>query len=159
MLKIIGAMAVILSAMLLGMKKYNDIFERRRSLQEIFDGSIQVKNALRCICAPLHESFLCGGDFFRTASGKIKEGMLPEEAIKDTAYAIRVLKKEDLNIIERFAAGLSAQDLEGQIANIELFTKLLETEIKDATDELNSRGKLYVKGSVLTAAAVVLLLI
>ena len=85
--------------------------------------------------------------------------MLPEEAIKDTAHGVKVLKKEDLNIIERFASGLSAQDLKGQIANMELFTKLLETEIKNATDELNNRGKLYVKGSMLTAAAVVLLLI
>lgn len=159
MFKIIGAVVVILSAGLFGMKKYNEIFERKRVLQEIYDGCMQVANSLRCMCLPLHESFLCGGSFFESAAGKIGGGVLPCEAVKDTARSLHLLTEEDLRIVERFAEGLIAEDCRGQLANIELFSQSLKAEIKNAGDELASRGKLYLKGSILTAAAVVLLLI
>lgn len=159
MFKIMGSIVVLLSATLFGMKKYNDFFERRKILQSIRDGSVQVENTLRCMCAPLHESFRCGGEFFKAAADKISCGMLPGEAVREAARALHSLNSEDLRIIERFANGLCAQDCKGQIANIGLFIKSLDTEITHATNELNTRGKLYVKGSILTAAAVVLLLI
>lgn len=159
MFKIIGAVVVLLSATLFGMKRYNEIFERKKALQEIYDGSTQIKNSLRCMCLPLHESFLCGGVFFKAAAQKIDKGMLPSEAVKDTALSLHILTKEDLRIVTRFADGLSAQDCKGQLANIELFAEALKTQINSAVAELDTRGKLYVKGSILTAAAVVLLLI
>lgn len=159
MFKLIGAVVVILSAGLFGMKKYNEIFERKKVLQEVYDGCMQVGNSLRCMCLPLHESFLCGGSFFESAAKKIGDGMLPCEAVKDTAHSLHVLSGEDLRIIERFAEGLIAHDCTGQLSNIELFSQSLKGEIKNAGDELASRGTLYVKGSILTAAAVVLLLI
>ncbi len=159
MFKIIGATVVLLSATLFGMKKYNEIFERKRTLQEIYDGCTQVKNSLRCMCLPLHESFLCGGSFFESAAEKIANGVLPCDAVKDTAFSLHVLSGEDLRIATRFAEGLVAQDCAGQLANIERFAEALKEEIKNASLELNSRGKLYVKGSILTAAAAVLLLI
>lgn len=159
MFKIIGSVAVLLSATLFGMKKYSDFFERRKVLQNIHDGSVQVENALRCMCLPLHESFLSGGDFFKTAASKISGGMLPEEAVKETAHSLHVLTQEDLSIISRFAKGLCAQDCQGQLSNLGLFISSLESSIKSAGEELETRGKLYVKGSILTAAAIVLLLI
>ena len=159
MFKLIGAAVVILSAGLFGMKKYNELFERKRILQEIYDGCVQVGNSLRCMCLPLHEGFLCGGRFFESAAEKIGGGMLPCEAVKDTARSFHVLKAEDLRIIERFAEGLIAHDCAGQLSNTEFFTQSLKGEIENAIRELNSRGKLYVKGSILTATAVVLLLI
>lgn len=159
MFKIIGSMVVLLSATLLGMKKYNDFFERRKILESIRDGSMQVENSLRCMCLPLHESFIGGGEFFKSAAKKISAGMLPEEAVRETAHNIHTLNSEDLQLIERFALGLCAQDCKGQLANIRLFINELDGKIAHATNELNTRGKLYVKGSILTAAAIVLLLV
>lgn len=159
MFKIIGSVVVLLSATLLGMKKYNDFFERRKVLQGIRDGSVQVENALRCMCLPLDESFICGGQFFKSAAEKISEGMLPGAAVMETSRNICALSLDDLEIIERFATGLCAQDCKGQLANIKLFINELDSKIAHATNELNTRGKLYVKGSILTAAAIVLLLV
>lgn len=159
MFKIMGSIIILLSATLFGMKKYNAIAERKKILQSIHDGSVQIENSLRCMCMPLYESFLGGGDFFKSAADKICSGALPEEAVKDTAYNIHVLNSEDLRIIQRFARGLCAQDCQGQLSNLGLFIKELEGEISHATDELNTRGKLYIKGSILTAAAIVLLLV
>ena len=159
MFKIIGSVIVLLSATLFGMKKYSDFFERKKTLLSLRDGSIQIENSLRCTCAPLHESFLCGGDFFISAAEKISGDSLPAEAVKETAQSLHIFKEEDIRIIERFAEGLCAGDCKGQLANINLFIKGLEGQISNASSELDTRGKLYVKGSILAAAAVVLLLI
>ena len=144
---------------MMGMRKYGNFYERKRLLQSIYDGSIKIKENIRCICAPLHESFLCGGEFFCTASRKIGEGFLPEEAVCESAREFPSLTAEDRRIISRYAKGLNAEDCKGQLSNLELFTKDMEKALASATTELNTRGKLYVKGSILTAAAVVLLLI
>lgn len=144
---------------MIGMRKYNNFYERRRILQSIYDGSIKIKETIRCTCAPLHESFLWGGDFFELASKKIGEGLLPEEAVNESAWEFCSLTAEDRSIIFRFAHGLSAADCKGQLSNLELFTTELEKALQVATNDLNTRGKLCVKGSILTAAAVVLLLI
>lgn len=159
MFKIIGSVIVLLSATLFGMKKYNDFFERKKTLLSLRDGAVQIENTLRCTCAPLHESFMSGGSFFKQAAEKISAGELPEQAVKNAAQKLHILKEEDLRITERFAKGLCAQDCKGQLANISLFIKNLDGQIKNASAELDTRGKLYVKGSILAAAAVVLLFI
>lgn len=84
---------------------------------------------------------------------------MPEEAVNESTREFPSLTAEDKRIISRFAHGLAAADCKGQLSNFELFTNDMEKALAGATAELNTRGKLYVKGSILTAAAVVLLLI
>ena len=159
MLKITGSAVVMLSATLFGMRKYNAYFERKKTLQEILDGCRLIESRLVCMHAPLHESFMESGDFFESARQKILSGLLPEEAVKDTAHELHFLKKEDLGIIERFASGLCASSCDGQLSNLGVFKSELEKMLEDAAGELNLKGKLCVKGSILVAAAIVLLLI
>ena len=159
MFKIIGAASVIIAAMLYGIKKYNAFFERKWILESIRDGSIRVENVIRCMCAPLDEGFMHGGEFFISAAEKIRQGMLPSEAVRDAAAELHILKSEDLRITEGFAEGLCARDREGQLSNLRLFITALDSNIKNAASELETRGKLCVKGSILVAAAIVMLLI
>lgn len=142
-----------------GMKKYNDFSERKRLLSDIFDGAVKIKNLLRCACPPMHESFLSGGEFFEAAAAKIREGTLPDQAVEDTMMHFPVLKDDDRVCILRFAHGLDATDREGQLSNLEIFINDTQNALAKAETELNTKGKLYVKGSMLTAAAVVLFLI
>lgn len=159
MFKAMGCAVVFLSLTLLGMGKYNTFFERKRVLESIRDGSVRIENIIRTVCAPLHESFISGGEFYESAAKKIVSGFLPCDAVIDTASSYRCLKNDDLYIIQNFAKGLSADDCEGQLSNIRLFIKSLEISLENAKDELEKRGKLYIKGSILAASAVVLLLI
>lgn len=159
MFKLIGAAAVILSSGLIGIKKYNEFYERKHILQSIRDGAQKIKNNLSCMCMPLYECFLSGGEFFEKAALDIKRGELPSEAVRNTVFLTHCLKKEDKDIILRFADGLSACDCNGQLANIELFLREIEGSIEEALGELKTKGALFVKGSLLAAAAVVLILI
>ena len=158
MFKIIGSVIVLLGATMLGMKKYSDFAERKRVLENLYDGGIKIRDVLRCSCPPLHESFMSGGEFFEKAAQKIKDGSLPCDAVEESIGKYSALKPDDRKIIRRFARGLGAEDCEGQISNLELFINGIKTALSDASAELKAKGGLYVKGSILTAAAVVLLL-
>lgn len=159
MFKLIGAAAVILASGMLGIAKYNEFYERKRVLQAIRDGSQKIRSSLSCMCLPLYECFLSGGVFFEKAALYMREGNLPSEAVRNSALEQACLKKEDREIIFRFADGLSAQDCNGQLANIELFLKEIERCMENAAKELSTKGTLFVKGSILAAIAVVLVLI
>ena len=50
---------------------------------------------------------------------------------------------EDINIIKGLGNLLGKTDLEGQLMQIELTTKLLEEKIKEATNLQNKNTKLY----------------
>ena len=158
MFKLIGAVIVLLSSTLFGMSKYSRIFERQRCLYEIRDGSMRMENIIRCMNSPLHEAFLSGGSFFEDSAEKIKGGILPSEAVWETAQKMP-LTKHDLSIIRRFSEGLCAEDSKGQIENMKLFIKELDGAIASSVRELETRGKLYVKGSILVGAAFVLMII
>ena len=159
MFKLIGSIIIMLSSVLFGMKKYNEYHERKHFLCVIFDGAVSVQNNLRCMCLPLYECFLQGGEFFEKVALLIKDGLLPQDAVTTLSRSFHMLKDSDLCLIERFSAGLSSEDVKGQLANTEFFIKELEKQISDADTELNSKGKLFLKGSILLAAALVLLLI
>ena len=71
MFKIIGAVIVIGAAGLIGMSKYSRLYERKRNLSLILSGAERIHNNLKCMCMPLYECFLAGGDFFRKAADKM----------------------------------------------------------------------------------------
>ncbi len=159
MLKIIGSAVIILSATLFGMNKYLAFFERRGNLAEILNGARRINSKLAVLGSPLHEVFMDSSTFFETVSSKILSGQLPEDAVNETAIEISSLKSEDLKMIERFSSGLCATSCEEQLANLKVFIIELEKSLEEATNELGTKGKLCVRGSILSAAAIVLLLI
>lgn len=159
MLKLMGSAIILIASALFGAGRYSRYYERKRLLLLLRDGTMQVENSLRCACPPLYDCFLSGGEFFEKAALLISRGQSPEGAIKDVARNLCALKKSDIALVDRFAAGLSAEDLEGQLKNTAHFCAALEKNISEAETELNSRGKLVLKGSLLTATAVVILLI
>lgn len=159
MLKIIGSCIVFLCATYMGMSKYQELYNRRRVLLSIRDGSIKIRDSLRCMCSPLYESFLSAGEFFSSAAAIMQKGNLPTEAVREACRGQHVLREEDKECIQRFADGLCAGDCVGQLANIELFISEMDRCVARAETELSTKGTLFVKGSILTAAAIVLLMI
>lgn len=157
MLKIMGSSIVLLCATYVGMNKYHELYSRKKALTDICDGSIKICNDLRCMCMPLDESFRSSGKFFARAAEIIRKGQLPSEAVRAVCAKEYALKKEDKDCIYRFADGLCADDCQGQIANTQMFIAGMKERISDAEKELNVKGKLFIKGSFLAAAAIILL--
>lgn len=159
MFKIIGAVIVIGAAGLIGMSKYSRLYERKRNLSLILNGAERIHNNLKCMCMPLYECFLDGGEFFRKAAEKMSEGVTPTDAVMEVAQNMTSLTKEDISALERFSKGMSVHNCEGQMRNTELFINELSRNIKKSAEDLETKGKLAVKGYFLAATAVVLVLI
>ena len=159
MLKLIGSALIFLCATYMGMSKYQDMYKRKRELSGIRDGAIKIRDNLRCMCMPLYESFLSSGEFFEIAAANIRSGQLPAEAVKEACRKNRCLREVDRECIQRFAKGLCAGDCKGQLANVEIFISEMDRCVDHAQKELGTKGTLFIKGSILTAAAVVLLML
>ncbi len=159
MLKLIGSALIFLCATYMGMSKYQELYKRKRVLSGVRDGGIKIRDNLRCMCMPLYEAFLSSGEFFEIAASYIRKGQLPMEAVKEACRGSRHLNERDRECIQRFAEGLGAEDCKGQLANVEMFISEMDRCVDHAQKELKTKGTLFIKGSILTAAAVVLLMI
>ncbi len=158
MFKVIGSIAVIASMGFIGTGRYEKIKERKHVLETVRDGTQKITDNLRCMCMPLYECFLKGGVFYNRAASYMKMGLLPCEAVKKAAKDFS-FSKEDYSCVCRFSEGLVAADCEGQIRNAQHFIGELEKSIAKTEKELDTKGKLFIKGSFLMAAAIVLILL
>ena len=98
---------------------------------------------------------------FCLANKKMKyetAGQAWEEAIEETEPELN-LKEEDLNVIKMLAKMLGNTDIEGQISQIEITEKLLETQIDEAKEEKDKNQKLYQKLGTTIGLGIVILLI
>lgn len=159
MVKFMGAALVLLAAGLLGMKKYSDFYERKRALSLMYEGAAKMESTLESMCLPLDECFYISGGFFEKAAKNMSCGLMPKDAVIKAARENGSLKKEDMEIVEKFAYGLSAASCTGQIQNLSLFIKELEGNVKSAQKDVSTKAALCVKGSILAAAALILMMI
>ena len=98
---------------------------------------------------------------FCLANKKMKyetAGQAWEEAIEETKPELN-LKEEDVNVIKMLAKMLGNTDIEGQISQIEITEKLLETQIGEAKEEKDKNQKLYQKLGTTIGLGIVILLI
>ena len=108
---------------------------------------------------PLYECFKESGGILKEASRYIEKGLAPKEALKKAALDCSVLTEKDKDIFISFADGFDADSCEGQIANTELFYENITLRIENAREELKTKGKLSIEGSILMGTALVLLLV
>ncbi len=78
-----------------------------------------------------------------------------EEAIDQSQTS---LSKEDKYVLKTLSKLLGQTDIEGQIAQIEITQKFLETQIKEAQEEKQKNEKLYSKLGTTIGLAIVIIL-
>ena len=67
--------------------------------------------------------------------------------------------KEDTSILNEFAAGLGDSDLSGQIANIQLYTEMLEKNLIESENILKEKSKVTLSCSLFGSLVILVLLI
>ena len=159
MLKFVGGLTVIISFALLGTRKYNLLLKRCKMLENTRSQTLLLLGKLRCLCMPLYECFKASGGIFKEAAEYIEKGLAPKDALKKAVSDCTALTEKDRDIFISFANGFDADSCEGQIANTELFYENITLRIEDARDELKTKGKLSIEGSILMGTALVLLLL
>ena len=159
MFKLFGAFLIMSASLLFGFKKNADLRERKKSLSELRLLLKAVESKIRCMCLPLDKCFEESGNIFFEASVLINGGLPPSEAVKRAADKAPFLKEGDRRLFYSFAKGLCADDCTGQLANLSLLDEGLIASLADAENELSTKGKLFLQGSVLFGAAAVILML
>ena len=108
---------------------------------------------------PLDECFNQSEGMFFVAAQYIEKGLAPKEAVEKACAENEWLLPSDKDVIMHFAKGLGASYCDGQISNAVLLEENINIQIENAKSDLKTKGKLCVQGSILTASAVILLLI
>lgn len=101
------------------------------------------------------------GKMFNLANEKMHKetaGQAFESAIDEIKPELN-LKDEDIDVIKTLAKMLGNTDSEGQISQIEITEKLLETQINQAREEKDKNQKLYQKLGTTVGLGIVILLI
>ncbi len=159
MLKLFGALFIFIAIILVGTNEYTATCERKHTLKSILSSLRLMEGVLRYQCPPLEDCFRKSGGIFLNASKFIEKGLSPCDALKKTISEERFLLNEDKSALYRFANGLYIEDCDGQIANLKALSKEMALLCEDATESVKTKGKLYLRGSVLIGAAFFILLI
>ena len=85
----------------------------------------------------------------------ITASMAWEQAIDES---ITNLKDEDKQILKTLSKLLGQTDSEGQISQIEITEKFLDTQIKEATEDKQKNEKLYTRLGTIMGLAIVIVL-
>ena len=98
------------------------------------------------------------GQIFTLAKEKMKNNTANiawEEAIEESENN---LTKEDKYVLKTLSKLLGQTDLEGQISQIEITQKFLETQLKEAEEQKEKNEKLYSKLGTTIGLAIVIIL-
>lgn len=158
-IKLMGALAVVLSSAMAGMIMSRELGERTRLLREIRESAIYIKSDMQYRAPVFEECFRCRGRLFSAAAKYINEGMKPCMALKRAVEETERLRDEDREILFSYADGLDAEDVSGQMANLSLLISGLDKNIKEAEQEHGAKGRLYRSGGVLAGMAFVIILL
>lgn len=83
------------------------------------------------------------GDIFKNASNKMDKDTAKNSWIQAVEESKTNMNKEDLEVIKDLGKLLGKTDIEGQISQIELTDKFLDTNIENAEKEYIKNNKVY----------------
>ena len=157
---------VLITSSLIGKsiaKKYSN---RLKELEEMRTGLNIFKSKINFTYSPIPEIFeeisqkIKGnvGNIFKAAKEKMINNTASiawEEAVEDVPSN---LNKEDKYTIKTLSKLLGQTDIEGQMSQIDITQKFLETQIKEANEQRQKNEKLYSKLGTTIGLAIVIIL-
>lgn len=99
------------------------------------------------------------GKIFENARDKMNNktaNLAWEEAIEESNNN---LKEDDKNILKTLSKLLGQTDIEGQVSQIEITEKFLDSQIKEAIDEKQKNEKLYKRLGAIIGLTIVIILV
>ena len=152
-----GVIKIILLIMVMVMCSFLGIIKANRFKLRVVD-LCEMKKALNLIITKMRYTYEPLPELFKEVSKELNKNIanifITAHTYMNELNAKEAWKKsvgesssnftnEDINIIKGLGNLLGKTDLEGQLMQIELTTKLLEEKIKEATNLQNKNTKLY----------------
>lgn len=98
-------------------------------------------------------------ELFKTANKKMEETSAGEAWRFAIEHSNTNMNNEDLNTLKKLENLLGKTNVEGQLSEIELMKKFIETQIKKAEKERSKNEKLYKNLGVIVGLAIVIILL
>ncbi len=166
MIKYFMLFLVLLACSLIGRNLSKRYVIRLKQLEEMKNALNMLQSKIQFTYEPIPEIFTqiaknCTktiGQVFLLAKEKMETktaNLAWEEAIEESQTA---LAQEDKYVLKTLSKLLGQTDVEGQIAQIEITQKFLETQIKEAQEEKQKNEKLYSKLGATIGLAIVIIL-
>ena len=145
-------------------KKYSnrvkDLKEMRKALN-FFEEKIKftyepIPDVFREISGKMNPNI---GNIFKEASEKMNDKFAGEAWEESVSNSNTNFTKEDIEIINGLAKMLGKTDIDGQVSEIRLTEKFIDTQIKEAESEKLKNEKLYKTLGATVGLAIVIVLI
>lgn len=150
MIKLLGAVMVMAGAMAAGLRRRGALSDRVTELESLRWELGRLRARISGCGLSLEDCFGESGLFAPAAEG-LRQGLTPGEALSRCG-----VRADGLAL---FAAGLEAETVEGQLENIDLFSRRVEAELAAAREDLSKKGRLYLGLGILGGAAVCVILV
>lgn len=145
-------------------KKY---VHRLKELEEMKNSLNIFKNKIKFTYEPIPDIFeeisktkvKNIGTIFKNAKEKMEEEIASdawEEAVEESKNN---LKEDDKNILKTLSKLLGQTDSDGQVSQIEITEKFLDTQIKEAIEDKQKNEKLYTRLGTIIGLAIVIILV
>ena len=166
-IKIIFLILIFVSSTFLGIKISKKYYSRVQELKE-FQNCLNIfEEKIKFTYEPIPDVFREISEVSKSNVGKIFENasinmklMTAGEAWeKSIDESNTKLTKDDKEILKGLAKMLGRTDLDGQVSEIRLTKKFLETKIKEAEIEKNKNEKLYKTLGATVGLAIVIILV
>ncbi len=166
MIKYFMLFLILVACSLIGRYLSKKYVIRLKQLEEMKNALNMLKAKIQFTYEPIPEIFSgiaknsskAIGQVFLLAKEKMETktaNLAWEEAIDESQTS---LSKEDKYVLKTLSKLLGQTDIEGQIAQIEITQKFLETQIKEAQEEKQKNEKLYSKLGTTIGLAIVIIL-
>lgn len=159
MYKLFGLASIVTASVMTGFLFSYELRERIKSLSETYCALLQIKSDFEYRAPVLEECFRSRGRLFDKASEYIGDGFMPCDAVKKACGEIPSLKREDREIINSFAENLVAEEISGQLANINWLISCIEERISHAEAEYDKKSRLYKSSGALLGMGFIILLL
>ncbi len=157
---------ILLGCTLLGRYISRKYVFRVKELEEIKNALNMLQSKIKFTYEPIPEIFgeiaentkNSISEIFKKAKEKMKTktaNIAWEEAINESENN---LTKEDKYVLKTLSKLLGQTDVEGQISQIEITQKFLETQLKEAQEQREKNEKLYSKLGITIGLAIVIIL-
>jgi len=157
---------VLIACSLLGKLLSKRYLDRLKELEDIKNSLNVFKSKIKFTYEPLPEIFdeiskntsKNIGQIFKMAKEKMKDTSAKiawEEAVDKSSSN---MTKDDRYVLKTLSKLLGQTDIEGQLSQIEITQKFLDTQIKDAIEQKQKNEKLYSKLGTTIGLAIVIIL-
>lgn len=145
-------------------KKY---VHRLEELEELKNSLNVFKNKIKFTYEPIPDIFeeisktkvKNVGTIFKNAKERMEDGIASEAWEEAVEESNNNLKEDDKNILKTLSKLLGQTDSEGQVSQIEITEKFLDTQIKEAVEDKHKNEKLYTRLGTIIGLAIVIILV